>query len=147
MKIVTNDKKLKMVSRSMNEEQIKMHHGLLQDIIKKYDGKLQGCSCVQYGHPLRGFTMRHPKTKVFSYVFNPTVIWTLGKRRSLEGCLSVQGYYFVKRPYFLKAEWEDEEGNKVSKILGPKRARIFMHEMDHLDGITIKTKGYGGFKC
>lgn len=147
MKIVTSENKLKMVSKSMSKELITQHHKLLQCVIDDYKGKLQGCSCVQYGQPYRGFTMRHPKTKEFSFVFNPVVLWTFGKRNSFEGCLSVKGRFFVKRPIIIKAEWEDESGNKIKKILGPKRTRIFMHELDHLDGLTIKMKGYGGFEC
>lgn len=147
MKLVTSEKQLKMVSREMSKELIAQHHKLLQGVIKDYEGKIQGCSCIQYGQPYRGFTVRHPKTKEFSFVFNPNVIWSFGKRNSLEGCLSVEGRYFVKRPILIKAEWEDESGNKIKKILGPKLTRIFMHEIDHLNGITIKMKGFGGFKC
>lgn len=147
MKITTDRKILKRVSSNIDESKIPEHRNILQGIVNDYNGKLQGCSCIQYGQPLRGFVMRHPRTKEFSFVFNPTVIWQFGKRSSLEGCLSVKGRYIVIRPLFVKAEWEDENCNKMKKILGPKRSRIFMHEMDHLNGLTINMKGFGGIEC
>lgn len=147
MTIITNKRILRRISSNIDESKIPEHQRFLQRIVDEYKGKLQGCSCIQYGQPFRGFVMRHPKTKEFSFVFNPTVIWQFGKRSSLEGCLSIIGRYIVIRPLFIKAEWEDENCNKVKKILGPKRARIFMHEMDHLNGVTIDMKGFGGIKC
>lgn len=147
MKIVTNEKKLKLISVKIERDDFPKHQRMLQSVVDDYSGKLQGCSCIQYGQPFRGFVMRHPKTKEFSFVFNPIVIWQFGKRTSFEGCLSVKGRYYVIRPLFVKAEWEDENGNKITKILGPKRSRIFMHEMDHLNGTTIKMKGFGGIEC
>lgn len=147
MKITTDEKVLKLVSAKISEDDIPKHHKILQSIIDSYEGKLQGCSCIQYGQPLQGFFMRHPKTKEFSFVFNPSVLWQFGKKVSFEGCLSVKGRYYVTRPLFVKATWMDENLNKVTKILGPKRARIFMHEIDHLNGITIKMKGFGGIEC
>ena len=145
--LTKSEKILKKVSISMSNEQIAEQYQKLKSVVEHYEGKIQGCSCIQYGQPLRGFVMRHPKTKEFSYVFNPTVLWKFGSKLSLEGCLSVTGRYYVRRPIIVKAKWVDESGKEICKILGYKRARIFMHEMDHLDGITIKTKGFGGIVC
>lgn len=147
MKFVTDAKKLSMVSKECKSEQFKIHYNWLQDIIRENNGKLQGCSAIQYGQPVRTFAMRDPKTKEFSFIFNPKVIWTFGKRPSVEGCLSVVGRYLVSRPLFVKASWLDENNESHTKIFGPKKARIFMHEIDHLNGYTIKSKGMGGIQC
>lgn len=147
MKFVTDPKKLRLVSKNVRLDDFKIHHDWLQSIIAEKEGKLQGCSAIQYGQPVRAFAMRDPRTKEFSYIFNPEVLWTFGKRPSVEGCLSIVGRYLVMRPLFVKATWQDEDYMQHTRILGPKRSRIFMHEMDHLNGKTIKSEGIGGFKC
>lgn len=52
-----------------------------------------------------------------------------------EGCLSLPGEYGdVVRPAKLKVAWYNVEGNRCEKKLDGWDARIFLHELDHLDG-------------
>ena len=44
---------------------------------------------------------------------------------------------WVIRPQAIAVEYQDEWGNTKNEVLTSMRARLFMHEMDHLDGMTI----------
>lgn len=69
-------------------------------------------------------------------MINPEVI-EFGKSEISyeEGCLSLPGQYGqVKRPAKVKVRWQNPEGNICEKKLEGWDARIFLHELDHLDG-------------
>lgn len=52
-----------------------------------------------------------------------------------EGCLSLPGFQAVVGRYLdIKAEWEDEKGERHMEKLHGWPARIFQHETDHLSG-------------
>lgn len=55
-----------------------------------------------------------------------------------EGCLSFPGlFYPVKRPLRVQIEYLDLHGEEHKVDLSDFHARIFLHEMDHLDGILF----------
>jgi peptide deformylase len=55
-----------------------------------------------------------------------------------EGCLSEPDLYLkVKRPAEIKVSWETIEGERAVRELDGMRARIFLHEYDHLCGILF----------
>lgn len=55
-----------------------------------------------------------------------------------EGCLSFPGlYYPVSRPLRVRIEYADLHGDEHTVDLVDFFARIFLHEMDHLDGILF----------
>ncbi|ABL98847.1 peptide deformylase [Shewanella amazonensis] len=57
---------------------------------------------------------------------------------SEEGCLSVPGKRLsIARHRWVEAKWQDLQGNAYSGRLDGFIARIFQHELDHLDGITL----------
>lgn len=142
MNITKNTKILSKKSEdSITQDNAKLFKRRFDDIRTKLDNKLQGCSAIQLGFPVKTFIMRNPKTKEFYMVNNPELHWKFGIRHSYEGCLSVESRYYVWRPLIICASWEDEDLNRKKKILGPKMTRIFMHEYDHLQGITIANKG------
>ena len=59
-----------------------------------------------------------------------------------EGCLSVPGTYVdVPRPTEITIEFTDERGKVYEADLGGYLARIFLHEMDHLDGVLMVDRG------
>ena len=59
----------------------------------------------------------------------------------IEGCLSIPGVSLgIKRFESIDATWYDEKGKLVMKKLTGKPARIFQHEMDHLNGILISDR-------
>jgi peptide deformylase len=55
-----------------------------------------------------------------------------------EGCLSVPGLYCeVSRPARVEVRGLDLDGNPLSMSLDDFRARVWQHEIDHLDGVLF----------
>ena len=55
-----------------------------------------------------------------------------------EGCLSLPGLvYGVERPFEVRLEGLDEHGRPVSLDADELTARVFQHELDHLDGVLF----------
>ena len=55
-----------------------------------------------------------------------------------EGCLTYPGLWLqIKRPVWIKAIWEDQNGVSGEYKLAGLEARIFQHEMDHMDGTNF----------
>ncbi|MEA3392042.1 MAG: peptide deformylase [Candidatus Marinimicrobia bacterium] len=53
-----------------------------------------------------------------------------------EGCLSVPGIReYVTRPLTIKVKYLDDRGQEHEEILTDLAARVFQHEIDHLNGI------------
>lgn len=58
-----------------------------------------------------------------------------------EGCLSFPMLRIkVSRPINIKVEYYDVHGELIQRELGGLTARCFMHELDHLNGISITDK-------
>lgn len=71
-------------------------------------------------------------------LINPQITKTCGELTEEEGCLSVPGIRgMVKRPQNVTVEYLDREGKKQKKELNDIVARIFCHEIDHLDGVLF----------
>ena len=74
--------------------------------------------------------------------FNPTVVNPTAEIISREGCLSLpKEQFWVKRPEGFTLQALDRYGNMFSQELHGILARACLHEIDHLDGILINTKG------
>jgi peptide deformylase len=71
--------------------------------------------------------------------FNPKLVdWSEELVDFDEGCLSFEGEsIIIKRPSWIKLEWQDHKGNKSRAILDGLNARVCLHEYDHLKGITF----------
>jgi peptide deformylase len=55
-----------------------------------------------------------------------------------EGCYSMPGYgAVVRRPSSIVGRWLDRNGQAVERELSGLQARVFLHELDHLDGIMF----------
>jgi peptide deformylase len=58
-----------------------------------------------------------------------------------EGCLSFPNTYIpVERSKQIEVEYQDAEGGTVHGTLNDFAARVFQHEYDHLQGVTIVDK-------
>lgn len=69
-------------------------------------------------------------------LFNPEIIKGQGEQIGLEGCLSIPGYVGeVARSERITVKALDERGQVVRHKLEGYRARVFQHEIDHLDGV------------
>jgi peptide deformylase len=71
-------------------------------------------------------------------IVNPTISESRGEWTFEEGCLSVPGLYFpIVRPKEVHLSGWDLDGNEVSIDADELTARLFQHEVDHLDGILL----------
>jgi peptide deformylase len=74
-----------------------------------------------------------PKT-----IINPTITESRGEWTYEEGCLSVPGLYFeITRPREVHLTGIDLDGNPVSIEADELLARLFQHELDHLEGVLL----------
>jgi peptide deformylase len=71
-------------------------------------------------------------------IVNPTISESSGEWLYEEGCLSVPGLAWdIVRPKEVHLTGYDLEGNEVSFDADELLARMFQHELDHLDGILL----------
>jgi len=97
-----------------------------------------GLSAPQVGIPYQAFVIGNPKDpdSIFS-VFNPTVVNNENEELGEEGCLSYPGLFIkVKRPTNIRVRFSGHDGNVDTMRMTGYTARAFMHEYDHLRGIT-----------
>jgi peptide deformylase len=71
-------------------------------------------------------------------LFNPEIVKGRGEQIGYEGCLSVPGYIGeVARREQITVQGLDEKGKPVRLKVEGYLARVFQHEIDHLDGILF----------
>jgi peptide deformylase len=95
-----------------------------------------GLSANQVGLNYRVFAMEGEPAFV---CFNPRVVLPGSEQVVLEeGCLSYPGLLIkVKRPRDIKVRFQGPDGETYTQTFTGMSARIFQHELDHLDGITM----------
>lgn len=94
-----------------------------------------GLSANQIGVPYRVFAMRTaPKNTV---VFNPKIIHVEPEEEYMEeGCLSFPGLVVkVKRHKFIRVRFAYPSGEVKTETYKGMTARVFQHELDHINGI------------
>ena len=105
------------------------------ETMKHYGGI--GLSANQCGIPIRMFVFGDNENYV--PCFNPRIIETAGELIPIEeGCLTYPGL-FVKifRPDMVTATFEDENRELHKETFTGLMARVFLHEMDHMEGIDF----------
>jgi peptide deformylase len=111
---------------------------LAQDLVKfMYDNNGIGLAANQLGLPYRAFAMRgHPQNFV---CFNPRVVQPSEQQVILEeGCLTYPGLLVkIKRPQHVRVRFTMANGETRTDTFTGMTARIFQHELDHLDGIKF----------
>ena len=103
-----------------------------------------GLSANQLGLNLKVFVVQISKTQNVAdnkqyAIFNPEIIkFSKEKITMEEGCLSVPGVYgLVERPEKITLIGRDKYGKKVKIKAWGLLARVFQHEVDHLNGILF----------
>ena len=76
--------------------------------------------------------------EVARVVLNPRIVESVGEWVFEEGCLSVPGLSWeITRPKTIHLVGVDLDGNEVSIEADELEARLFQHELDHLDGVLL----------
>ncbi|MBY0529019.1 MAG: peptide deformylase [Rhabdochlamydiaceae bacterium] len=121
---------------------------LIDEMIETMDGcDGIGLAAPQVHHSIQLFIIREPSedengeiawgdVKVF---INPVLSSFSEEKWSLsEGCLSIPSIHFdVERPKELTVEYTNLEGNRVQERCSMMKARVIMHEYDHLQGVLF----------
>lgn len=107
-------------------------------IMERYDGV--GIAAPQIGVPLRVIVLHERSTNTYDVCINPTFRVSDGGGivLSKEGCLSLPGVWVTTRRWDkIRASWTTMEDKEMEMELSGDLARIFQHEVDHLNGILI----------
>ncbi len=71
-------------------------------------------------------------------ILNPEIVAQEGEEIAEEGCLSIPGYFErVKRAFRVQLRGIDREGHAISLEAEGLAARLFQHEVDHLNGVMM----------
>ena len=97
-----------------------------------------GLAAPQVGVQKRFFVYELPDGDGPHALLNPQVVEAAGEWEYEEGCLSLPGLAFdIVRPKLVTVKGLDLDGNEIviqgDELLG----RIFLHEIDHLDGVLM----------
>jgi peptide deformylase len=106
------------------------------------EAKGVGLAAPQVGHNIRLFIMNHSGKPEDDRVYvNPVLSDAEGDETSEEGCLSLPKINVeVGRPKTVKMRGKDLAGNAVEQVETGYLARIWQHEVDHLNGVLITDK-------
>lgn len=101
-----------------------------------------GIAAPQAGLPLRMFLMNTRLTKWWqdcTVCINPEMIEARGELQSYnEGCLTRPGLTWPKsRQVDITVAYTNLAGERVTRVLEGLAARIFQHELDHLNGVVV----------
>lgn len=137
--LTDRDTTLKKVSRKVEVFDSRLHMLIddLWDTLDKAEGL--GLAAPQVGVLKRVCIVNYDDDK-FELV-NPKLISSSGSCLDNEGCLSVEGFRgIVERPEEIEIEYCDRNGKSHRLQAQGYFARVFLHEMDHLDGILFSDK-------
>jgi peptide deformylase len=107
-------------------------------IVTMHEAPGLGLAAPQVGVQKRFFVYdlqdgEEPKTLI-----NPKIVESRGEWAYEEGCLSVPGLAWeIVRPKEIHLVGYDLDGNEVSIEADEILARLFQHELDHLDGVLL----------
>lgn len=109
-----------------------------KEIIKfMYDNNGIGIAANQVGVPYRVFAMRGTPENFVCY--NPKIVWKSEAQVELEEtCLTYNGLLVkITRPQHIRVRFSTPNGDTMTKQFTGMTARIFQHELDHLDGLIF----------
>lgn len=106
-----------------------------------------GLAAPQLGYSFRLFIFRLNENDSIEVAINPEIISVsketnytqLGEQGVVEeGCLSVPNVYAkIERPWEIKVKYTNEQWKQVEQVFTGIEAVIFLHELDHLNGILF----------
>ena len=104
-----------------------------------------GLSANQIGIPVTAFAMIMDENPIV--VFNPEILeWSDETTYIREGCLSFPGLYVaIERAQAIAMKFQTNEGEEQGGSLQEMSAKIFQHEMEHMEG-ELFIDNVSGFK-
>lgn len=114
-------------------------HKLLNDMAETmYDAEGVGLAAPQVGILKRVIVLDPGDGSGLIEMINPEVIETAGRTLGPEGCLSIPGINGdVYRAEKITVKGLDRHGNEFTVEAEDFLARIFQHEIDHLNGVLF----------
>jgi len=120
------------------DDEILKYFQQMKAAMERYNGI--GLAAPQIGLSLRLITVR--RDEWIYELINPKITWSSGAVSDYEGCLSLPGEIWqVERSFEIVVEGIDPSGKEQSILARGLTARVFQHEVDHLDGVLINSKG------
>jgi peptide deformylase len=112
----------------------------LKDTLAKSERGI-GLAANQIGVLKRIFVYHIEDLDEEGVVINPEIVQSEGEWLYQEGCLSVPGFHFpIVRPKTVLLKGIDLNGNPFERQADELLARLFQHEVDHLNGKLLLTK-------
>ncbi len=103
-----------------------------------YDEVGIGLAAPQVGHSVRLLVVGDEEGRGVQVLVNPVITESGGSITAEEGCLSLPGIFAdVTRAQWVRLEAQDLEGRPIALTARGLRARVFQHEIDHLDGVLF----------
>jgi peptide deformylase len=98
-----------------------------------------GLSAPQIGISKRILVMGNP---TLSFVcVNPEIVSGQGSTKNQEGCLSFPGLWLhVSRRETVVVKYQDVIGRQHEREFSGLQARVFQHELDHLNGVCFVSR-------
>ena len=100
-----------------------------------------GLSANQIGYEYRVFVMKGANKEQSMFFANPEILELSEETENIEeGCLNggCEGIFaIIKRPSWVRARWQDENGDVKEMEFSGMTGRCFQHELDHLNGILF----------
>lgn len=111
-------------------------HELLDDMRETLaDANGAGLAAPQVGVLRRACLVLDDETGEFIELVNPQILSQSGEQSGLEGCLSVPGKWaIIPRPERVRVRAQDRDGSWFETEGEGLTARVFCHEIEHLDG-------------
>ena len=116
--------------------------GVAQELLEALNADYGSLTAVavaanQIGHQVRMIIMRdEPRTPI--YLINPSVVKVRGRQNKPETCLSLPGLsVVVQRPEIVTVRASNQYFRPVKHTFRGFQARVFCHELDHLNGRLI----------
>lgn len=109
---------------------------LIRDLTDTMPTTGLGLAAPQIGITRRVFVWKNEDNT--GALANPRLLESSGEVESDEGCLSLPGLSFpVRRAQWVRVEGLNESDQRVVLEATDLTARIFQHEIDHLDGVLF----------
>jgi len=110
----------------------------LDDMVETmYDSVGIGLAATQVGIGLRMLVLDEGRGVAQAYL-NPSIVEQGGEEIGEEGCLSLPGIFAdVARAEWVVVEAQERSGAPIRRRASGLLARVFQHEIDHLDGILF----------